>query len=95
MKKRIAKKIINASEDYWYYCKYCNTRKKYKSNPYWTDKWDYYAFRSKYLALTIHWKVDERLDMALRRLPHYAKEIMKCEVKNKPTKRLRRCKAQH
>lgn len=75
MKIRIAKKIIKASEDYWYYCKYCNTRKKYKPNPYWTDKWDYYGFRSKYLASTIHWKVDERLNIARQRLPQYIQKI--------------------
>lgn len=76
MKKRIAKKIIKASVVYWYYCKYCSTHKKYKSHPYWTNKWDYHAFGSKYLALTVHWKVDERLNMSLRRLPQYTKEVI-------------------
>lgn len=80
MKIRIAKKIIKTSEVYWFYCQYCDTCKKYKSHPYWTDKWDYYAFGNKYLTSTIHWRVDERLGMSLRRLPQYTKEIINAVI---------------
>lgn len=75
MKRRIAKKIIKTSETYWYYCTYCDTRKKYKYYPYWTYKWEYYAFANKYLVSVLDWKVDERLNIALRLLSQYVKEI--------------------
>ena len=75
MKRRIAKKIIKTSETYWYYCTYCDTRKKWKYYPYWADKWDYYNFANKYLVSLLDWKVDERLYIALHLLPQYIKEI--------------------
>lgn len=94
MKARLAKKIINASEVYYFYCRECNPHSRFKYHPYWTNQWIYRTTLKRY-PTTIVKSFDQRLNFALYRLPHYAKEIMKCEVKNKPTKRLRRCKAQH
>lgn len=90
MKSRLAKKIIKASGVYWYYCRYCDTRKKYKYHPYWTSHWNHYGYQNKYFISRAYWKIDERLKTALRRLPQYAKGILSAmNAKQMELKRIR------
>lgn len=89
MKARLAKKIIKASNVYCFYCRDCDTRKKYKYHPYWTSHWNCYGSQMKYV-LTGVWRLDQRLDAALRRLPQYAKMLsVRVKAKQMELKRIR------
>lgn len=89
MKSRLAKKIIKASNVYCFYCRDCDTRKKYKYHPYWTSHWDCYGSQMKYVPTGV-WRLDQRLNAALRRLPQYAKMLsVRVKAKQMELKRIR------
>lgn len=81
MKARLAKKIIKASATYGFYCRNCDTRKKYKYHPYWTSHWNRYGSQMKYVPTGV-WRLDQRLNAALRRLPQYTQKVS-CAVEAK------------
>lgn len=74
MKARLAKKIIKASANYCFYCRICDTHSRYKFHPYWTSHWDYYGSRMGGVP-SATWKLDQRLNAALRRLPQYTQKL--------------------
>lgn len=74
MKARLAKKIIKASGTYCYYCRNCDTHSRFKYHPYWTSRWNYYGSRMRYVP-SVAWKLDRRLNAALRRLPQYTQKV--------------------
>ncbi len=74
MKARLAKKIIKASATYCFYCRNCDTRSRYKYHPYWTSHWNRYGSQMKYVPTGI-WRLDQRLNAALRRLPQYTQKL--------------------
>lgn len=74
MKARLAKKIIKASANYCLYCRICDTHSRYKFHPYWTSHWNYYGSRMGGVP-SATWKLDQRLNAALRRLPQYTQKL--------------------
>lgn len=74
MKARLAKKIIKASGAYCFYCRNCDTHSRYKYHPYWTSHWDYCG-SLKGKVPSVAWKLDQRLNAALRRLPQYTQKL--------------------
>ena len=74
MKARLAKKIIKASSAYCLYCRICDTHSRYKYHPYWTSHWNHYGSRMGGVPL-VAWKLDRRLNAALRRLPQYTQKV--------------------
>ena len=74
MKARLAKKIIKASGTYCFYCRNCDTHSRYKYHPYWTNHWNYYGSRMGGVP-SATWKLDQRLNAALRRLPQYTQKL--------------------
>ena len=74
MKARLAKKIIKASGTYCFYCRNCDTHSGYKYHPYWTSHWNYYGSRMGGVPSAV-WKLDQRLNAALRRLPQYTQKL--------------------
>lgn len=74
MKARLAKKIIKASGTYCFYCRNCDTHSRYKYHPYWTSHWNHYGSRMGDVPLAV-WKLDKRLNAALRRLPQYTQKL--------------------
>lgn len=75
MKARLAKKIINASEVYYFYCRECNPHSRFKYHPYWTNQWIYRTTLKRY-PTTIVKSFDQRLNFALYRLPTYMQKIL-------------------
>lgn len=75
MKARLAKKIIKASGTYCFYCRNCDTHSRYKYHPYWTSHWNYRAYMTRY-PTTIVKSYDQRLDLAIRRLPQYTRNVL-------------------
>lgn len=89
MKARLAKKIIKASATYSFYCRNCDTHSRYKSNPYWTSHWNRYGSQMKYVPTGV-WRLDQRLNAALRRLPQYTQKVScAVEAKQMELKRIR------
>lgn len=74
MKARLAKKIIKASATYGFYCRMCYTHSRFKYHPYWTSHWNYYGSQMGG-APSATWKLDQRLNAALRRLPQYTQKL--------------------
>lgn len=74
MKARLAKKIIKASGTYCFYCRNCDTHSRYKYHPYWTSHWNRYGCRMGDVP-SATWKLDQRLNAALRRLPQYTQKL--------------------
>lgn len=74
MKARLAKKIIKASGTYGFYCRNCDTHSRYKYHPYWTSHWNHYGSRMGDVPSAV-WKLDQRLNAALRRLPQYTQKL--------------------
>ena len=74
MKARLAKKIIKASATYGFYCRMCDTHSRFKHHPYWTSHWNYYGSQMGG-APSATWKLDQRLNAALRRLPQYTQKL--------------------
>ena len=74
MKARLAKKIIKASGTYCFYCRNCDTHSRYKYHPYWTSHWNHYGSQMGG-APSATWKLDQRLNAALRRLPQYTQKL--------------------
>ena len=74
MKARLAKKIIKASGTYCFYCRNCDTHSRYKYHPYWTIHWNRYGCRMGDVP-SATWKLDQRLNAALRRLPQYTQKL--------------------
>lgn len=74
MKARLAKKIIKASATCCFYCRNCDTHSRYKFHPYWTSHWNYYGSRMGGVPSAV-WKLDQRLNAALRRLPQYTQKL--------------------
>ncbi len=74
MKARLAKKIIKASATYCFYCRNCDTHSRYKYHPYWTSHWNHYGSQMSG-APSATWKLDQRLNAALRRLPQYTQKL--------------------
>lgn len=74
MKARLAKKIIKASATYCFYCRNCDTHSRFKYHPYWTSHWNHYGSRMGDVP-SATWKLDQRLNAALRRLPQYTSSI--------------------
>lgn len=75
MRARLAKKIIKASDVYWYYRIFCGTCENYKPNPYWEKHWTRYNLGKRYALSVGLVPIDERLDAALRRLPRYVQKL--------------------
>lgn len=99
MKARLAKKIIKASGAYCLYCRNCDTHSRYKYHPYWTSHWDY-CVSLKGKVPSVVWKLDQRLNAALRRLPQYTHKLSSAieeklmeEKRNRLHKMLERVKA--
>lgn len=99
MKARLAKKIIKASGTYCFYCRNCDTHSRYKYHPYWTSHWNYYGSRMGGVPSAV-WKLDQRLNAALRRLPQYTQKLSSAieeklmeEKRNRLHKMLERVKA--
>lgn len=99
MKARLAKKIIKASGTYGFYCRNCDTHSRYKYHPYWTIHWNRYGCRMGDVP-SATWKLDQRLNAALRRLPQYTQKLSSAveeklmEIKrNRLRKMLERVKA--
>lgn len=89
MKARLAKKIIKASGTYGFYCRNCDTHSRYKYHPYWTSHWNHYGSRMGDVPSAV-WKLDQRLNAALRRLPQYTQKLSSAvEVKLMEIKRTR------
>lgn len=98
MKARLAKKIIKASATYGFYCRMCYTHSRFKYHPYWTSHWNYYGSQMGG-APSATWKLDQRLNAALRRLPQYTQKLSSAvEAKlreiNRLHKMLKRLKAE-
>lgn len=74
MKSRLAKKIIKASATYCFYCRNCDTHSRFKYHPYWTSHWNRYGSQMKYVPTGV-WRLDQRLNAALRRLPQYTQKV--------------------
>lgn len=74
MKARLAKKIIKASDTYCFYCRNCDTHCRYKYHPYWTSHWNHYGSRMGDVPSAV-WRLDQRLNAALRRLPQYTQKL--------------------
>lgn len=74
MKSRLAKKIIKASATYCFYCRNCDTHSRFKYHPYWTSHWNRYGSQMKYVPTGV-WRLDQRLNAALRRLPQYTQKL--------------------
>lgn len=90
MKARLAKKIIKASSTYCFYCRNCDTHSRYKYHPYWTSHWNYYGSQMGG-APSATWKLDQRLNAALRRLPQYTQKLSSAvEAKLREINRLRK-----
>ena len=81
MKARLAKKIIKASDTYSFYCRNCDTHSRFKYHPYWTSHWNHYGSRMGDVP-SATWKLDQRLNVALRRLPQYTQKLL-CAVRAK------------
>lgn len=81
MKSRLAKKIIKASATYCFYCRNCDTYSRFKYHPYWTSHWNRYGSQMKYVPTGV-WRLDQRLNAALRRLPQYTQKVS-CAVEAK------------
>lgn len=81
MKARLAKKIIKASATYCFYCRNCDTYSRFKYHPYWTSHWNRYGSQMKYVPTGV-WRLDQRLNAALRRLPQYTQKVS-CAVEAK------------
>ena len=81
MKSRLAKKIIKASATYCFYCRNCDTHSRFKYHPYWTSHWNRYGSQMKYVPTGV-WRLDQRLNAALRRLPQYTQKLL-CAVRAK------------
>lgn len=99
MKARLAKKIIKASGAYCFYCRNCDTHSRYKYHPYWTSHWDYCVSLKGKVPSAV-WKLDQRLNAALRRLPQYTHKLSSAieeklmeEKRNRLHKMLERVKA--
>lgn len=92
MKARLAKKIIKASATYGSYCRMCDTHSRFKYHPYWTSHWNYYGSQMGG-APSATWKLDQRLNAALRRLPQYTQKLSSA-VEAKLRKMLERLKAE-
>lgn len=89
MKARLAKKIIKASVSYCFYCRHCDTHSRFKYHPYWTSHWYHYGFLTGDVPSTT-WKLDQRLNAALRRLPQYTSSIWSAvRTKQMELKRIR------
>lgn len=89
MKARLAKKIIKASATYCFYCRNCDTHSRYKYHPYWTSHWNRYGSQMKYVPTGV-WRLDQRLNAALRRLPQYTQKVScAVEAKQRELKRIR------
>lgn len=90
MKARLAKKIIKASATYGFYCRMCDTHSRFKYHPYWTSHWNYYGSQMGG-APSATWKLDQRLNAALRRLPQYTQKLSSAvEAKLREINRLRK-----
>lgn len=74
MKARLAKKIIKASATYCFYCRNCDTHSRFKYHPYWTSRWNHYASQMGDVP-SATWKLDQRFNAALRRLPQYTQKL--------------------
>lgn len=81
MKSRLAKKIIKESATYCFYCRNCDTHSRYKYHPYWTSHWNRYGSQMKYVTTGV-WRLEQRLNAALRRLPQYTQKVS-CAVRAK------------
>ena len=89
MRARLAKKIIKASATYCFYCRNCDTHSRYKYHPYWTSHWNRYGSQMKYVPTGV-WRLDQRLNAALRRLPQYTSSILSAvRTKQMELKRIR------
>lgn len=89
MKSRLAKKIIKASATYCFYCRNCDTYSRFKYHPYWTSHWNRYGSQMKYVPTGV-WRLDQRLNAALRRLPQYTQALLDAvEAKRMEIKRNR------
>lgn len=75
MKARLAKKIIKASATYGFYCRECDTHSRFKYHPYWTSHWNHYGPQMGDVP-SATWKLDQRLNAALRRLPQYTQKVL-------------------